>query len=162
MSYMAFVIGINVATEGCCWCAYIVNTEIELIEKPVFTSIFVAIDIFMDLLYFSCCFLNIVNELDSDTEWYDYLVCLSEGNIFLYFTLLFPIYKISSAVKTLDNYWYQDTIRKSVTSIKKLPGESSRSRKLLITKLIGCFFSLTLSIGGAVYLITWTKSHLEQ
>jgi len=164
MSYMAFVIGINVGTEGCCWCAYIWNTEIGCIGKPTFVSLFVVVDIFMDLLYFSVCFLDVWNELGSDTHWYDYLVCLSEGNIFLYFTLLFPIYKVSSAVKTLDNFWYWDTHHQTqrLSQVQKLYSDSSETKKLNIRKMIGGFFLGISSIAGAAYLIIWTTSHIEK
>lgn len=162
MSYMAFVIGINVGVEGCCWCAYIWNSEIGYIDQPVLTSILIVIDIIMDLLYFSICFLDIHNELDSDTEWYNYLVSLSEGNLFLYFTLLSPIYKISAALSTLDDFWYYHTWRKDLKPQNIPAHESSSSRKLVIPKLILSFLLAIFSIIIGAYLITKTQSHLQQ
>ena len=73
-------------------------------KKPVLRSVLVFIDMVMDVLYFCTYFVDINNELPSDSVWYDYLVCLSESNVFLYFTILFPIFRISSAFRTLDDF----------------------------------------------------------
>lgn len=83
---------------------YIWSTKLHCFELPFLVSIFIVIDLMTDFLYLSTGFVEIKNELASDVFWYDYLVCLSEKNIFLYITLLIPIFKISGAFCSLDDF----------------------------------------------------------
>ena len=104
MSYLALVIGVNVCIEGFCWCAFLLNSEIYCVDQLVLTTVLVVLDIMMDVLYFFCGFLDIQNELPSDSDFYSYLVSFSEDNIFLFITLLLPIYQISAKLSTLNNF----------------------------------------------------------
>ena len=162
ISYLALVIGINVSTEGNCWCAYIWNLELACIDEGKLISIFIISDILIDFLYFSLCFLHTNNELNNDTNWFDYLVSFSERNLFLYFTLLYPVYKISSSLSKLDNFWFQNTMNKNIYSTKKSPQVSSSTRSSSWKKLFGGFLLAVCSNAGGVYLILWTYSHLKE
>jgi hypothetical protein len=70
----------------------------------------------MDILYLSAYFVDIRNELASNVEWLDYFVCLSENNVYLYLSILYPILRISGAFVTLDYFWRENALHNVVTT----------------------------------------------
>jgi hypothetical protein len=116
----------------------------------------------MDILYLSTCFIGIQNELADDVDWKDFLVALSEDDLFLYLTLLIPIFKMSGVFDTLDDFWYENTRRKKEQSEGSIPVSSvSRKRVSWIQLTAASLLSVCMIVGGS-YLIIWTESHLEE
>jgi len=172
ISYLAIVIGINLCTEGFCWSIWVCNWQFEFVEKTLLHSILVVIDLVMDVFYLCTYFVDIEEELGSGFAWYDYLVCLSESNTFLYFAILIPIFRISGALRTLDAFWCAELNYSPgvATSINFGPTgahhtKEGASKVLWKSPFFSAIFAIILLISlvsSGIYLIVWTESHLAR
>lgn len=142
-------------------------------------SVLVSVDMTMDVLYLSISSIDLKSELGYNAEWYDYIVCFSESDLFLFFTIIFTIFRISGGFQTLDDFWSESTLAEKLSISKIAAGENNHesnvqnmkatveleeklSPKIYQCKLLGGILLLIFLVVSGIYLIIWTESHLQQ